>query len=197
MLNASAAVFNFNRLSYDNYAWPGTPDPHRINHLGRSRNDSQVFIYFVLINARNWLRLVALAGNEGRGAAELWKIGEKGRQRPRKRAQIGRDAGGLLSSRNDRHAVLSRVRSVNRVIFDLCPSLRQIFCEATLLSLCSLSCTHTTWSISACILCLLLYTYSFDISRVLIQSFDFFSSYLHLYLSRRYFIFNFFISEGS
>jgi len=61
MLNASAAAFNFNRLSYDNYAWPGTPDPHRINHLDRSRNDSQVFIYFVLINARNWLWLVALS----------------------------------------------------------------------------------------------------------------------------------------
>lgn len=92
MLNASAAAFNFNRLSYDNYAWPGTPDPRRINHLDRSRNDSQVFIYFVLINARNWLRLVALAGNEGRGAAKLWKIGgggtaaatEKGTDRPRR-----------------------------------------------------------------------------------------------------------------
>lgn len=88
MLNASTAAFNFNRLSYDNYAWPGTPDPRRINHLGRSRNDSQVFIYFVLINARNWLRLVALASNERSGAEERLRemaaATEKGIDRPRR-----------------------------------------------------------------------------------------------------------------
>jgi len=50
------AALDLNRLSYDNYARSGAPDPRRINHPpGRSRNDtlSQVFIYFVLINARN------------------------------------------------------------------------------------------------------------------------------------------------
>lgn len=72
MLNASAAAFNFNRLSYDNYAWPGAPRPAPDkSSRPLAQRYSQVFIYFVLINARNWLRLVALAGNEGRGGPRM------------------------------------------------------------------------------------------------------------------------------
>lgn len=106
MLNASAAAFNFNRLSYDNYAWPGAPRPASDkSSRPLAQRYSQVFIYFVLINARNWLRLVALAGNEGRGAAgPRMKI--EGRQK--------RDARGVCAQQPERSSRSPLSRSLGQ-----------------------------------------------------------------------------------
>lgn len=187
MLNANAAAFNFNRLSYDNYAWPGTPDPRRINHLGRSRNDSQVFIYFVLINARNWLRLVALASNEGSGAEERLRemaaATEKGIDRPRR--------GGFAQQpeRSSRSPLTHSLGqpcnfrplpvSLTNILWD-----HQIFIELLFFVSVRIS------SIFACNLCLHLYIYIclFDICSTLVQIFNFrfltsiFISSSHFYL---------------
>lgn len=89
MLSASAAAFNFNRLSYDNYAWPGAPRPASDkSSRPLAQRYSQVFIYFVLINARNWLRLVARAGNEGRGVRRGAEDEDRGETEERREGRV-------------------------------------------------------------------------------------------------------------
>lgn len=112
MLNASAAALNFNRLSYDNYAWPGAPRPAPDKSCRPlAQRYSQVFIYFVLINARNWLRLVALAGNEGRGAAGP-RMKTEGEEEGGRREH--RDAGGCCAQQPERSSRSPLSRSLGQ-----------------------------------------------------------------------------------